>query len=144
MTDLDTLIRRIDQELAAEVGHQKAAWAEEVRTSRERGPRLQRYDAVAQHVIELLTPRLAAFIERFKDVVKAEPVVREHTRAMYCISCCSTASPTATKKTATGTTRAAPCMAARHPCIGPRIPGRSITTCGSAPATAGRVARSRG
>jgi YHS domain-containing protein len=82
MTDLDTLIRRIDQELAAEVGHQKAAWAEEVRTNRERGPRLQRYDAVAQHIIELLKPRLAAFIERFKDVVKAEPVVREHTRAM--------------------------------------------------------------
>jgi YHS domain-containing protein len=82
MTDLDSLIRRIDQELAAEVGHQKAAWAEEVRTSRERGPRLQRYDAVAQHVIELLKPRLAAFIERFKDVAKAEPVVREHTRAM--------------------------------------------------------------
>ena len=82
MTDLDTLIRRIDEELAAEVGHQKAAWAEEVRTSRERGPRLQRYEAVAQHVIELLKPRLAAFIERFKDVVKAEPVVREHTRAM--------------------------------------------------------------
>ena len=82
MTDLDTLIRRIDQELAAEVGHQKEAWAEEVRTSRERGPRLQRYDAVAQHIIELLKPRLAAFIERFKDVVKAEPVVREHTRAM--------------------------------------------------------------
>ena len=82
MIDLDTLIRRIDQELAAEVGHQKAAWAEEVRTSRERGPRLQRFDAVAQHVVELLKPRLAAFTERFKSVVKAEPAVREHTRAM--------------------------------------------------------------
>jgi YHS domain-containing protein len=82
MTDLDTLIRRIDQEIAAEVGHQKAAWKEVARTNRERGPRLQRYDAVAKHVIELLKPRLAAFIERFKAVVKAEPVVREHTRAM--------------------------------------------------------------
>jgi len=82
MPDLDTLIRRIDQELATEVGRQKAAWSEVVRANRERGPRLQRYDAVAQHVIELLKPRLAAFVERFKDVVKAEPRVREHTRAI--------------------------------------------------------------
>jgi hypothetical protein len=37
---------------------------------------------VAKHIIDLLKPRLAAFIERFKDVVKAEPSVREHTRAM--------------------------------------------------------------
>jgi len=50
--------------------------------ARERGPRLQRYEAVAQHVIELLKPRFAAFIERFKAVVKAEPHVREHTRAI--------------------------------------------------------------
>jgi YHS domain-containing protein len=82
MTDLDTLIRRIDQELAAEVKAQKVAWAEIARANRERGPRLQRYEAVAKHVIELLKPRLAAFMERFKDVVKAEPAVREHTRAM--------------------------------------------------------------
>jgi YHS domain-containing protein len=82
MTDLDAFIRRIDQELAAEVGQQKAAWAEQVRESRERGPRLERYEAAAKHVIELLKPRLAAFIERFKDVVKAEPSVREHSRSM--------------------------------------------------------------
>jgi YHS domain-containing protein len=82
MTDLDTLIRRIDQELEAEVGRQKAAWAEVARTNRERAPRLQRYEAVAKHIIELLKPRLAAFIERFKAVVKAEPSVREHTRVM--------------------------------------------------------------
>jgi YHS domain-containing protein len=82
MSDLNTLIRRIDQELAAEVSQQKAAWTEVARTNREREPRLQRYEAVAQHIIDLLKPRLAAFIERFKAVVKAEPRVREHTRAM--------------------------------------------------------------
>jgi YHS domain-containing protein len=82
MTDLDALIRRIDQELATEVTRQKAAWEEASRANRERGPRLQRYDAVAQNLIELLKPRLDAFIEHFKDVVKAEPVVRETTRAM--------------------------------------------------------------
>ncbi len=82
MIDVDTLIRRIDQELEAEVERQKAAWTEVARTNRERGSRLQRYEAVAKHVIELLKPRLAAFIERFKAVVKAEPIVREHTRAM--------------------------------------------------------------
>jgi YHS domain-containing protein len=82
MTDLDTLIRRIDQELGAEVQRQKADWAETVRVAREREFRLQRYEAVAQHVIDLLKPRLAAFVERFKDVVKAEPSVREHTRAV--------------------------------------------------------------
>src|SRR5262249_23182241 len=65
-----------------EVTRQKAAWEEVERANRERGPRLQRYDSVAQHLIELLKPRLTAFIERFKSVVKAEPVVREHTRAL--------------------------------------------------------------
>jgi YHS domain-containing protein len=82
MTDVNVLIHQIDQELAAEVGREKAAWAEVVRANRERGPRLERYEVVAKHIIDLLKPRLAAFIERFKDVVKAEPIVREHTRAM--------------------------------------------------------------
>jgi YHS domain-containing protein len=82
MTDVTTLIRRIDQELAADVKDQKAAWAAIAAASRERGPRLQRYEAVARHIIELLKPRLDAFIERFKVVVKAEPSVRQHTRAM--------------------------------------------------------------
>jgi YHS domain-containing protein len=82
MTDLDTLIRRIDQELKADVEHQKAVWAEAAQASRDRETRLQRYEAVAKHIIELLKPRLTAFTERFRDVVKAEPVVREHTRAM--------------------------------------------------------------
>jgi YHS domain-containing protein len=82
MRDLDTLIRQIDQELETEVMREKAAWEEVARSNRERGPRLKRYEAVAKHLIDLLKPRLAAFLDRFKDVVKAEPVVREHTRAM--------------------------------------------------------------
>ena len=82
MTDVKTLIRRIDQELEADVKRQKAAWEEVARTNRERGPRLQRYEKAATHLIELLKPRLAAFVERFKAVVKTEPAVREHTRAM--------------------------------------------------------------
>lgn len=76
------MIKQIDQELAVEVKRQKAAWAEVVQANRERAPRLQRYEAVAEHLIDLLKPRLTAFIERFKAVVKAEPSVREHTRAM--------------------------------------------------------------
>src|SRR5262249_15438615 len=82
MTDVTTLIRRIDQELAADVKDQKAAWEAIAAASRERGPPLQRYEACAKHIVELLKPRLAAFVERFKPVVQAEPVVREHTRAM--------------------------------------------------------------
>jgi YHS domain-containing protein len=82
MTDVDTLIRRIDQELEAEVDREKAGWKERARDARERGQRLERYEAVAKHVVELLKPRLAAFTERFKAVVKAEPRVREHTRAL--------------------------------------------------------------
>src|SRR5262249_9572068 len=57
-------------------------WAELVLANRERGLRLQRYETEAKHIIELVKPRLDAFIERFKAVVKAEPVVREHTRAV--------------------------------------------------------------
>ena len=82
MTDINTLLSRIDQELAADVKDQKAAWEAIAAANRDRRPRLQRYEAVAKHIIELLKPRLAAFIERFKAVVKAEPSVREHTRAL--------------------------------------------------------------
>jgi YHS domain-containing protein len=82
MTDIHALINRIDQEIAAEAERQKAGWAELQLTNRERGSRLRRYETEAQHVIELLKPRLDAFVERFKGVVRAEPVVREHTRAV--------------------------------------------------------------
>src|SRR5271165_3433565 len=56
--------------------------AELVQANRERELRLQRYESEAQHLIELLKPRLDAFIELFKAAVKAEPTVREHTRAV--------------------------------------------------------------
>jgi YHS domain-containing protein len=82
MTDINALINRIDQEIAAEVGRQKTGWAELQLANRERGLRLQRYETEAKHIIELVKPRLDAFIERFKAVVKAEPVVRQHTRAV--------------------------------------------------------------
>jgi YHS domain-containing protein len=82
MADIDTLIRRIDKELSAEVQRQKAAFDDMTRVNRERGARLERYEAVAKHVIDLVKPRLNAFIERFKDVVKSEPSVRQHTRAV--------------------------------------------------------------
>jgi YHS domain-containing protein len=82
MSNIDALINRIDQEIAAEVGRQKTGWAELVLANRERGLRLQRYETEAKHIIELVKPRLDAFIERFKAVVKAEPMVREHTRAV--------------------------------------------------------------
>jgi YHS domain-containing protein len=82
MTDVDTLIRRIDQELASDVRKRKEAWAETAQANRERGLRLQRYENVAKHIIELLRPRLDAFIDRFKVLVTAEPTVREHTRAV--------------------------------------------------------------
>jgi YHS domain-containing protein len=82
MTDINALINRIDQEIAAEVGRQKAGWAELVQANRERGLRLQRYETEAKHIVELVKPRLDAFIERFKAVVEAEPLVREHTRAV--------------------------------------------------------------
>ena len=82
MTDVDVLIHRIDDELRVDVEHEKAAWADAAQIARERAPRLQRYEAVAKHIIDLLKPRLDAFIERFQAVVKATPSVREHTRCM--------------------------------------------------------------
>jgi YHS domain-containing protein len=82
MTDINALINRIDQEIAAEVGRQKIDWAKLMLENRERGLRLQRFETEAEHIIELLKPRLDAFIGRFKAVIKAEPVVREHTRAV--------------------------------------------------------------
>ena len=82
MTDINALINRIDREIAAEAGRQKSDWAKVMLANRERGLRLQRYETEAKHIIELVKPRLDAFIERFKAVVKAEPAVREHTRAV--------------------------------------------------------------
>jgi YHS domain-containing protein len=84
MRDVNTLIRRIDQELATDVTREKAVSEEMARATCERGPRLQRYDAVAKHVIELLKPRLDAFIERFKKaylaVVRQEVALKEHLK----------------------------------------------------------------
>jgi hypothetical protein len=54
MTDINTLISRIDQQLATEVKAERAAWEAMTAANRERGARLQRYDAVAKHFIELL------------------------------------------------------------------------------------------
>src|SRR4030095_12173755 len=82
MTDINALIDRIDQEISAEVGRQKTGWAEMLQANRDRELRLQRYETEAKHIIELVKPRLDAFIERFKAVVKAEPLVRQHTRAV--------------------------------------------------------------
>jgi YHS domain-containing protein len=82
MRDINFLIKRIDQEIAAETERQKSDWTRLERANREREVRLQRYEADAKHIIELVKPRLDAFIERFKAVVKAEPMVREHTRAV--------------------------------------------------------------
>jgi YHS domain-containing protein len=82
MSNIDSLLNRIDQEVAAEVGRQKAAWAELKLANHERELRLQRYETEAKRIVELLKPRLDAFIERFKAVVKAEPQIREHTRTM--------------------------------------------------------------
>jgi hypothetical protein len=77
MMNLDSLIRRIDKELVAQV-----AWEKVAKENRDRGPRLQRYEDVAKHIIELLKPRLDAFIDRFKSLATAEASVREHTRAV--------------------------------------------------------------
>jgi YHS domain-containing protein len=82
MTDVKTLVNRIDQEIVAEVVRQKAGWAELVQANRAREARLQRYETEADRLIALLKPRLDAFIERFKAVVKTEPIVREHTREL--------------------------------------------------------------
>jgi YHS domain-containing protein len=82
MTDIKALINRIDQEIAAEAGRQKSGWAQMLQANRERGVRLQRYEAEAKHLIELLKPRLDAFVERFKAVVQVEPAVRQYTRAV--------------------------------------------------------------
>src|SRR5215470_3456978 len=82
MNDIHALISRIDQEIAGEVERQKSDWAKLLQANRERELRLRRYETEAKHIIELVKPRLDAFIERFKAVVKAEPVVRQHTRAV--------------------------------------------------------------
>jgi YHS domain-containing protein len=82
MSDINALIARIDQEIAGEVGRAKSDWAKQVEANHERGLRLQRYETEAQHIIKLLGPRLGAFIERFKPVVKVEPMIRQTTRAV--------------------------------------------------------------
>lgn len=82
MTAISGLLDRINQEVAAEVARQKENWAGVVKENRERQSRLQRYEAEAQHIIDLVKPRLDAFVERFQIVVKAEPVIREYNRAV--------------------------------------------------------------
>jgi hypothetical protein len=82
MPNIDCLMTRIDHEIATEVRRQKAARAELLLANHERELRLQRFETEAERIIALLKPRLDAFIERFKAVLKTEPEVRQHTRAM--------------------------------------------------------------
>jgi YHS domain-containing protein len=82
MTETTTLIRRIDQELEGEVVRQKTTWVDHTRAAREREACLQKYEPIVEQILALLRPRAAAFVERFKDVVRATPEVREHTRAL--------------------------------------------------------------
>jgi YHS domain-containing protein len=82
MTDVTTLINRIDQELEAEVKREKAVWEDVAESNRAREEGMRRYEPLAKRLVDLLKPRMAAFIERFKAVVKAEPSVREDTRAI--------------------------------------------------------------
>lgn len=82
MTDVNSLINRIDQAIAAEVGRQKRDWAGVMLANRKRELRLERYKAEAKRILELLKPRLDAFLSRFQAVVKVEPTVREHTRVV--------------------------------------------------------------
>jgi YHS domain-containing protein len=82
MSDINAFVNRIDQEIAAEVGRQKAIRAEWVQWSHDYDVRLRRYETEAKHIIELVRPRLDAFIERFKAVIKIEPAVHEDTRAV--------------------------------------------------------------
>src|SRR5262245_44927293 len=82
MQGIDTLIKRIDQELSTEVKHAERSAEENARLTREREQRVQQYEAVAKHIIDLVKPRLVAFVDRFKALAKAEPSVRSHTRAL--------------------------------------------------------------
>jgi len=82
MNDIGTLLNRIDQEIVAEVGRQKENWARIAQANRSREMRLQNFEKEAQHIIELVKPRLNAFVERVKPVVKEDPVVRGHTHAL--------------------------------------------------------------
>jgi hypothetical protein len=48
MTDINTLINRIDQEIEAEVKREKVDWAKVMLANRDRELRLQRYEAEAK------------------------------------------------------------------------------------------------
>jgi YHS domain-containing protein len=82
MTNMQTLLNRIDREVVAEVGRQKAAWTDWRRANLERESRLQCFEAEADRIMTLTRPRLDAVIERFKPLVSAEPVVRQHSRGV--------------------------------------------------------------
>jgi YHS domain-containing protein len=80
--DTELLISRIDQEVRAEVKRQKEDWAQMMAANHDRDSRLRRYEPEAQHLIELVKPRVEAFVERFKAVIKVEPTIRQHTRGV--------------------------------------------------------------
>jgi YHS domain-containing protein len=80
MSDVNGLIKRVDEEVAAEVGRQKENWAERVAADRAREARLQHFDTEAEHIVQVVKPRLDAFLERFKAVAQVEAQVRQHTR----------------------------------------------------------------
>lgn len=80
--DLDGFIARMDALIGEEGRNIMQFQQENVRLYRERQQRLAKYEEEIRRLIPTLTPRIRAFTERFKDIVKVERVKRAHTREL--------------------------------------------------------------
>jgi len=82
METVDSFVARIDSVLGGERRKIADFRKEQTELYHDREQRLVRYEAEVRDLIPLIAPRLRALAERFKDVVKVQPVVRAHTREL--------------------------------------------------------------
>lgn len=80
MTDLSSLLKRIDDEFAASEKKIKSFQAEKAQTYEDRQKRLQTFEKVCEQLREVWRPRLDALSQKFGEHVKITPHVTRELR----------------------------------------------------------------
>ena len=75
MAEVDTLLKRIDDEFAALEGRMKRAQQEQLEKHHEKQKRLATFESILAELPAVWRPRLEALVKRFGDKVKVTPKV---------------------------------------------------------------------
>lgn len=80
MSEVDDLVRRIDEEFASASARIEEFQAEKVHEYQERKKRLEEFEDVIDHLQDVVRPRLQALAKRFGDQVEMSPRIEPERR----------------------------------------------------------------